>query len=108
MKKLGRGAITTGSGTLLYTVPTGQRCEVLDINVVNTTASSLDLRLHLVPTGGSADTTNALFYDAAIPGNTTIQWTGIELLNSGDFIQGIGSSAGLTLNISGNEYRSNA
>ena len=75
MKKLGRGAITTGSGTLLYTVPTGQRCEVLDINIVNTTASAKDLRLHLVPSGGTADTTNALFYDAEIQGNTTCLFT---------------------------------
>ncbi len=108
MKKLGRGAITTGSGTLIYTVPTGQKVEVLDINITNTTASPITLGLYLVPTGTSAATSNALFYGAPIPGNTTVQWTGVELLNAGDFIQGIGSAAGLTLNISGNEYRANA
>jgi hypothetical protein len=38
MKKLGTGAITTGGGTLLYTVPTGIRTEVMDIVIANTTA----------------------------------------------------------------------
>ena len=105
MKKLGQGAITTGGGTLLYTVPTGMRTEVLDINIANTTVGTLTCALHLVPTGGTAATTNMLFPTVTVPANTLIQWTGIEILNAGDFIQGIGSAAGITVNISGSEGR---
>lgn len=105
MKKLAQGAVTTGAGTLLYTVPTGIRTEVLDINISNTTAAPLTCAIHLVPTGGSATTSNMLFPTVSIPGNTLIQWTGCEVLNAGDFIQGIGSAAGITVNITGNEYR---
>lgn len=105
MKKLAQGAVTTGAGTLLYTVPTGIRTEVLDINIANTAAVTLTCALHLVPVGGTAGTTNTLFPTVSIPANTLIQWTGIEILNAGDFIQGIGSAAGITVNISGSEGR---
>ena len=106
MKKLGRGAITTGAGTLIYTCPSGIRTEVLDINISNTGSTTLTCALHLVPVGGTADTTNMLFPAVSVSGNTLIQWTGVEVLNAGDFIQGIGSAAGITVNITGNEYRS--
>ena len=105
MKKLGQGAITTGSGTLLYTVPTGMRTEVNDILIANTTSGSLTCSLHLVPTGVAVGTSNAVFSSASIPANTTVHWSGIQVLNAGDFIQGIGSGSGLTVNISGNEGR---
>ena len=105
MKKLGQGAITTGAGTLVYTVPTGIRTEVLDINIANTAATTLTCAIHLVPVGGTAATTNALFPTVSIPANTVIQWTGVEVLNAGDFIQGIGSAAGITVNITGSEGR---
>lgn len=105
MKKLGQGAITTGAGTLIYTVPTGMRTEVLDINIANTTTGALTCALHLVPTGGSAATTNMLFPTVSIPANTLIQWTGVQVLNAGDFVQGIGSAAGITVTISGSEGR---
>lgn len=106
MKKLGQGAITTGAGTLLYTVPTGIRTEVMDINISNTAATALTCAIHFVPVGGTAATTNALFPTVSIPANTLVQWTGVEVLNAGDFIQGIGSAAGITVNISGDEGRS--
>ncbi len=105
MKRLGQSAITTGSGTLLYTVPTGFKTEVLDINICNTTTAGVDCSLHFVPSGSSAATTNAMFKDMRVPANTTIQWTGMQVLNAGDFIQGIGSASGLTVTVSGNEVR---
>ena len=105
MRKLGQGAITTGGGTLLYTVPTGISTEVFDINIANTTSAGLTCALHFVPVGGSATTANMLLPTISIPANTVIQWTGVQVLNAGDFIQGIGSGAGLTANITGYEYR---
>ena len=106
MKKLGQGAVGTGTGTLLHTVPTGYRTEVLDINISNTSSTTaLTCAIHLVPTGGSVGTSNALFPTVTVQPNSVIQWTGVQLLNAGDFIQGIGSASGITVNISGNEYR---
>jgi hypothetical protein len=105
MKKLAQGAVTTGSGSLLYTVPTGIRTEVLDINISNTTSGSLTCALHLVPTGVAVAASNMLFPTVTIPANTLVQWTGCEVLNAGDFIQGIGSASGITVNITGHEYR---
>lgn len=105
MKKLGQGAITTGGGTTIYTVPTGIRTEVMDINLANTTGAPLTAGIYLVPTGGSAGTTNALFPTVTIQPYSMVQWTGVQVLNAGDFIQGIGSAAGITVNVSGNEYR---
>ena len=105
MKKLFQGAITTGAGTLCYTVPTGIRTEVYDVIIANTTTGTLTCSIHLAPTGVAVGSSNAMFSSVAVPANTTVHWSGIQVLNAGDFIQGIGSAAGLTVNISGNEMR---
>ena len=105
MKKLGQGAITTGSGTLVYIVPTGIRTEVYDVIISNTTVGALTCSIHLVPVGVAVGTSNAMFSSVSVPANTTVHWSGIQVLNAGDFIQGIGSAAGLTVNITGNEER---
>lgn len=105
MKKLAQGAVGTGSGTLLYTVPAGFRTEVLDITMSNTTGSALTLYVHLVPVGTAVAAANALVPNVAIPANTFVQWTGVQLLNEGDFIQGVASGSGVTINITGDEKR---
>jgi hypothetical protein len=46
-----------------------------------------------------------LFPTVTIPANTLIQWTGSQVLNAGDFIQGIGSASGITVTASGIEGR---
>lgn len=105
MKKLAQSAIATGSGTALYTVPTGMRTEVNDICIANTSSGTLTLALHFIPTGDSAAASNMIFPDVSIPANTLIQWSGTQLLNSGDSIKGIGSGTGITIGISGTESR---
>lgn len=105
MKKLAQGAVGTGSGTQLYVVPTGMRTEVLDINIANTTAGALTVSLHFVPVGGSVAASNMVLPAKSIAANDIFQWQGIQVLNAGDFIQGIGSGAGITVNITGNEAR---
>lgn len=105
MKKLFQGAITTGAGTLCYTVPTGIRTEVRDMIIANTTAGALTVALHFVPVGGSATAANMVLPAKTIAANDIFQWQGTQVLNAGDFIQGIGSGAGITVNITGYEYR---
>lgn len=103
MKKLAQGAIATTPGTLAYTVPNKYKTEVKDISISNTTAGALTILLHLVPSGVAVGTSNQLFPAISIPAYTLMHWEGLQILNEGDFIQAIGSGAGLTMNISGDE-----
>jgi hypothetical protein len=105
-QKLAQGAVGTGAGTLLYTVPTAYRAEVTDIDVCNTTAGALSFSLHLAPVGIAVAASNMLFPAISIAANSMVKWSGYQILNAGDFIQGIGSGSGLTVNISGEESRS--
>ncbi len=107
MKKLAQGAVTTGAGTLLGTVPTDFKWDIADITISNTTAAPITFKLHLVPSGGSVADSNMFVPNVSIPGNTLIQWTGVQTLNPADFIQGISSASGITISITGNEYRRN-
>jgi hypothetical protein len=100
--KLGQAAITTGV-TTLYTTPASTRAFVKDMDIANTTAGALNVRVFFVPSAGSAATTNALFYDVSIPTATTIQWLGTQIMNAGDTIQIQASGAGLTITASGAE-----
>lgn len=102
-KKIAQGAVGTGAGTLLYTVPASTTTYVKCIDVANTTAAAITLDLHLVPSGGSVGTSNEFVPTISIAANSMWQWTGTQILTAGDFIQGIGSGAGLTINISGGE-----
>jgi hypothetical protein len=51
--KLGQAEITT-SFTTIYTTPATTRTYVKDINICNTTATSLTVSVCLVPSGGTA------------------------------------------------------
>ena len=105
MKKLGRGAVGTGSGTLIYTVPDQFMCDVTDIDVANTTSGALTLILHLVPSGTSPATATQFCPTVSIPANSMFQWIGTQHLDSGDFIQAIGSGSGLNIHVTGDEHR---
>ena len=100
--KLGQAAITTGY-TTIYTVPTSTRTFVKDLDIVNTTAASIGIYVSLVPSGGTAGTSNALFYNTPLPSNTIVQWAGSQILNAGDTIQVKASTTGCTITVSGAE-----
>lgn len=105
MKKLGTAQIATG-GTTVYTVPAGFRTNLNDLVICNTSSSSCDLSLHLVASGGVVSDSNALF-DTTIQANTTIQWTGVQVMNAGDSLRGVaGTTVSITIHASGDEYRS--
>lgn len=105
VKKLAQGAVGTGSGTLLYTVPLSYRTNVTNIDVANTSSAAISFSLHLIASGASVDTSNMLFPAVVIPGHTMIQWIGSQQLSTSGFIQGIGSATGITVNITGDEVR---
>lgn len=100
--KLGQAAITTSYVTI-YTAPANTRAFVKDIDIVNTTAAAVSVYVSLVPVGDSAGTDNALFYANSIPANTTMQWAGTQILDTGDFISVKASATGCTITVSGAE-----
>jgi hypothetical protein len=108
--KLGQAAMTTSYATV-YTTPSAStipavpdtRTFIKDITIVNTTGSPIGIYVHLVPSGGTATTANAIFYNNALQGYTTVQWNGIQIMNAGDTIQVKGSAAGCTVTVSGGQ-----
>lgn len=102
--KLGRGALATSpSLTTVYTTPALTRAIVKCIEVCNTTSGALTLNIYLVESGGTAGASNQLISALSIAANSTFQWTGTQVLNTGDLIQANGSGSGLTINASGAE-----
>lgn len=100
--KLAQAAMTTSYVTV-YTTPENVRTFVKDIDIINTTAAPINIYVSLVPDGGTAGTSNALFYNVPLPANTIVQWAGSQVLNGLDFISVKASAAGCTINISGGE-----
>lgn len=85
----------------IYTAPASSRVYVKDIDICNTSGSPSNVYLHIVPVGDSVSTTNALFYNMAIPAYTTVQWTGSQIMNAGDTLRVKASTSGCTINITG-------
>ena len=100
--QLGQAAITT-SYTTVYTAPANTRTYVKDIDIVNTTSATIGIYVHLVPSGGTAGTSNALFYNTPLPLNTIVQWAGSQIIDAGATIQVKASATGCTITVSGGE-----
>lgn len=100
--RFGQAAITTSAATL-YTTPASTRALIKEISVVNTTATAATFDVYLVPSAGTAGTTNALFYEQPLAAKETLQWNGLQILNAGSTIQVKASIAGLTVVASGGE-----
>lgn len=100
--QLGQAAITTSVATI-YTVPALTRTFVKDLDICNTTGAAINVRVYLVPSAGIAAASNALMYDVPIPANTTVQWTGSQILHVGASIQVSASGLGVTVTASGGE-----
>lgn len=104
LKLFFRGAVPT-SATTEYTVPGATTAILKSFDICNTTAAPITIKLHLVPSGGSADTSNALLYNYIIPeqGSGIFGWEGEEILATGDFIRMVASGTGLAIHMSGIE-----
>ena len=100
--RLALSALTT-SAVVLYTTPSSIRANIQDIVIANTTAGTLTYTVYLVPSGASAGTSNAIFYQVSLAANTSYHWVGTHILFSGDTIQALGSATGLTISISGQQ-----
>lgn len=100
--RLGQAAMTTSYATI-YTTPTNVRTFVKDIDIINTTSAIIHIYVSLVPSGGTAGTSNALFYYNALPAYTTVQWAGTQIMDEGGFISVKASATGCTITVSGAE-----
>jgi hypothetical protein len=88
------------TNTTLYTAQPDGRTAILDVMVVNTTSASINLTMYI----GSAATANAFgFYSTPIPANSSMQWSGFQILNINESLLGVGSATGLTITASGLE-----
>jgi hypothetical protein len=100
--KLAQAAMTASYVTV-YTTPTNTRTFVKDVTIVNTTAAVINIYVSLVPSGGTAGTDNAIFYNNALPAYTTVEWCGSQIMNEGGFISVKASTTGCTVTITGGE-----
>jgi hypothetical protein len=100
--RFGQAAITTSAATL-YTTPASTRALIKEISVVNTTGSAATFDVYLVPSAGTAGTTNALFYQQPLGAKETLQWNGLQVLDAGQTIQVKASVTGLTVVASGGQ-----
>ena len=91
------------STTTLYTVNAGLQFTLNDIEICNTTSTPQTFTIYLVPSGGTASAGNALFYSAPIMGNTTVQWTGQQVLAAGGTIQASASATTVSIMINGGQ-----
>lgn len=99
--KFGQAAVAASPTiTTIYTVPGSTRALVKDIDIANTTAAAITIRLWL---GSGTATSNAIFYDTSVSANSTLQWTGTQVLNATEAIKAQASATGLTVTASGAE-----
>jgi len=100
--RLTQASIGTGYQAI-YKVPVNTRTYVKNIDICNTTASAILVSVSLVPEGESAGASNALFFNASVPGQSTVQWTGSQIILEADTIQVSANAAGCTITITGGE-----
>ena len=98
--KMGQAAMTTSYATI-YTVPNTSTAVLHDIEVCNTTASAIGIYVSIVPVNGTAGSSNSIFFNANLPGYSTMQWTGSIAMTFGMTIQVKASASGCTVTASG-------
>ena len=105
---MGYGQLS-GSSTTLYTAPTGtiagassQKAILTEIWLCNTDSSSRTVTLYIVENGGSVADDRAIMKAVTIAANTTYRQECATVIESGETIRGLASSANLvTYRLSG-------
>jgi hypothetical protein len=81
-------SLVTDAYTTLYTVPDNTRTFVKAISICNTSSTTAsNIYMHLVPYGGAASTSNAIFYNNPVVSTATVQYLTSQIMNPGDTIQ---------------------
>lgn len=84
-KILGKVKPSAATNTTLYTAPALTQGQV-NVFICNQTASSDTIRVAVINSGGTINTTDYLLYDITVTADTPISIDGI-CLNAGEFIQ---------------------
>lgn len=100
--QLAQAAVTTSYATI-YTTPLNTRTYVKDLDMCNTGSSPVQIYVHLVPSGGTAGTGNALLYNIQIPAYSTLQWCGSQIMSASGTLQVKASATGCTITATGGE-----
>lgn len=102
-KQLAQAAIGTTIATA-YTAPASPGYTILkEINIVNTGTAAATVRVHVVPSGGTAGTANATLYDWSVDAKGLFVHVYDMIIPAGATIQLLASAAGCTATISGVE-----
>ena len=89
--------------TTIRTTPVYVRDILKTFDVANNTAGPATVSVYLVPSGGTASSSNLLVPDVSIPAHSIFQWSGTQVTDAGATIQATASIAGVTLTASGGE-----
>jgi len=102
-KRIISGSALTGSAATYYTAATGMTTVIKKLVFCNTTAGTVNVTVYLIPSGGTAGTTNTLTTSKSLVSNETWSCPDAEnmVLEQGGFIQALGD--GVTIMGSGIE-----
>jgi hypothetical protein len=103
IKILGQSAPAATTYTTLYTVPAATSAVLSSISVCNTNGGAQTVRIHIVPSGGSESTTNAITYDLSISANNMLVLTMGITMATGDFIRIYASATNISFQCFGVE-----
>lgn len=95
------GGAATVSTSVLYTASSGVASHLNTINICNTSSTTATFSVYIVPSGGTAGASNAVFYNCPIPANTTTLWSGTLIIPAGGSIQASASATTVTFNMAG-------
>lgn len=93
----------TGTIATVYTVPAATRALLKCFDLANTTGAAITVDVHKVPSGGGATTANAIMIGVSVAANSTLQWTGLQVMLPGATLQARASAVGVTISASGGE-----
>lgn len=86
LKILGQSNPLATTDTTIYTVPVATEAVVSTLFVANRSATPLNFRVAVVPSGGTLSDEHYIYYDIECPGNDTFTSTSGISMATGDFI----------------------
>ena len=102
-KILGQKLPGATTATTLYTVPSKTRTVISTLSTCETGGAGAVFRVHIVPSGGSASTSNAIYYGLSITANDTIMATIGITIGPGDSVVVYSTTANMCFQVFGSE-----
>ena len=97
-KRLTNPTVLTTSYVTQYAAPSATTTIVKQLIISNPTGTAATVNVSIVPSGGSASTSNNILGGLTVSANSTLVFDLSQVLATGDFISAL-ASAGSTLNI---------